>query len=81
MHRGRVNSMAIHPTGKIALSVGIDRAAIVWNLMTGRKASVNKLGREEPMKVLWNSSGDQYAILFDKSIQIYNVSVSHNIMG
>lgn len=48
--RGRVNSIAIHPTGKIALSVGIDRAAIVWNLMTGRKASVNKLG-----KGMWNS--------------------------
>lgn len=43
--RGRVNSMAIHPTGKIALSVGIDRACIVWNLMTGRRASVNKVGR------------------------------------
>lgn len=37
--------MAIHPTGKIALSVGIDRACIVWNLMTGRRASVNKVGR------------------------------------
>lgn len=67
--------MAIHPTGKIALSVGSDRSAIVWNLMTGRKASVNKLGREEPMCVLWNKAGDKYAIQFDKSIQIYNVSV------
>ncbi|KAI9366320.1 WD40-repeat-containing domain protein [Pilaira anomala] len=73
-HKGRVNSMAIHPTGKIALSVGIDRACIVWNLMTGRKASVNKLGREEPMLVLWNSTGDKYAIMFDKTINIYNVA-------
>ncbi|CAO0798105.1 unnamed protein product [Mucor circinelloides] len=73
-HKGRVNSIAIHPTGKIALSVGIDRAAIVWNLMTGRKASVNKLGKEEPMLVLWNPAGDQYAIMFDKTINIYNVS-------
>ncbi|CAO3621817.1 unnamed protein product [Mucor fragilis] len=73
-HKGRVNSIAIHPTGKIALSVGIDRAAIVWNLMTGRKASVNKLGREEPMLVLWNPAGDQYAIMFDRTINIYNVS-------
>lgn len=47
MNRGRVNSVAVHPTGKIALSVAIDRSAIVWNLMTGRKASVNKLGRGE----------------------------------
>lgn len=44
-NRAKVNSMAIHPTGKIALSVGTDRCAIVWNLMTGKKASINKLGR------------------------------------
>ncbi|CAO3611553.1 unnamed protein product [Mucor hiemalis] len=73
-HKGRVNSIAVHPTGKIALSVAIDRSAIVWNLMTGRKASVNKLGREEPMKVLWNPAGDKYAIMFDKTINIYNVA-------
>ncbi|KAI8640831.1 WD40-repeat-containing domain protein [Parasitella parasitica] len=73
-HKARVNSVAVHPTGKIALSVGADRTAIVWNLMTGRKASVNKLGREEPMVVLWNSAGDKYAIMFDKTINIYNVS-------
>ncbi|KAI8050652.1 WD40-repeat-containing domain protein [Gilbertella persicaria] len=73
-HKAKVNSMAIHPTGKIALSVSADRTAIVWNLMTGRKASVNKLGRDEPMLVLWNSSGDQYAIQFDKAIHIYKVA-------
>ncbi|KAI7908055.1 WD40-repeat-containing domain protein [Cokeromyces recurvatus] len=84
-HKGRVNSLAIHPTGKIALSVSADRTVIVWNLMTGRKASVNKLGKEEPMVVLWNTQGDQYAIMFNKNIHIYNVSdakvhvtISHN---
>jgi len=28
------------------------------------------------MLVLWNPAGDQYAIMFDKTINIYNVSVS-----
>ncbi|KAI8970195.1 WD40-repeat-containing domain protein [Mycotypha africana] len=73
-HKGKINSLAIHPTGKIALSVGSDRLAIVWNLMTGRKASVNKLDKEEPMIVLWNTEGNQYAVMFDRKIQIYNVS-------
>ncbi|CEP08483.1 hypothetical protein [Parasitella parasitica] len=73
-HKARVNSVAVHPTGKIALSVGADRTAIVWNLMTGRKASVNKLGREEPLVVLWDPAGEKYAIMFDKTINIYNVS-------
>ncbi|CAO3703308.1 unnamed protein product [Rhizopus stolonifer] len=73
-HKGRVNSMAVHPTGKIALSVAIDRSCIVWNLMTGRKASVNKLGRDEGLVVLWNNAGDQYAIMFNKAIKIFNVA-------
>ncbi|KAI9277591.1 WD40-repeat-containing domain protein [Sporodiniella umbellata] len=73
-HKGKVNSMAIHPTGKIALSVASDRTCIVWNLMTGRKGSANKLGRDEGLVVLWNAGGDKYAILFNKEIKIYNVA-------
>ncbi|KAI9303719.1 WD40-repeat-containing domain protein [Cunninghamella echinulata] len=72
-HKGKVNSFAIHPTGKIALSVSSDRTVIVWNLMTAKKASMTKL-YDEGLKVLWNEKGDQYAILFDRNIKIYNVS-------
>ncbi|CDS12298.1 hypothetical protein LRAMOSA04493 [Lichtheimia ramosa] len=72
-HKGRVNSLAIHPSGKIALSVSADKSAIVWNLMTARKASQNKLG-QEGLCVRWNKSGDHYAIMFDRQINIYNVT-------
>ncbi|KAI8336601.1 WD40-repeat-containing domain protein [Chlamydoabsidia padenii] len=72
-HKGRINSMAIHPSGKIALSVSADRTVVVWNLMTAKKASSNKL-YGEGMKVLWNNKVDQYAIMFDRNIKIYNVS-------
>jgi protein MAK11 len=44
-HKGRVNSLAIHPSGKIALSVSIDKTVRLWNLLTGQKADVNKIGR------------------------------------
>ena len=43
-HKGRVNGICVHPTGKIAVSVGKDKALRLWNLMTGRKASNTKLG-------------------------------------
>ncbi|CAO3596935.1 unnamed protein product [Absidia cylindrospora] len=72
-HKGRVNSMAIHDSGKIALSVSADRTVVVWNLMTAKKASANKI-YGEGMKVLWNGKGDQYAIMFDRNIKVYNVS-------
>ena len=37
-------TMKGHKGSKIAISVGKDTALRLWNLMTGRKASVNKLG-------------------------------------
>ncbi|CAG8495795.1 12151_t:CDS:2, partial [Racocetra persica] len=72
-HKGRVNSVDIHPSGKIALSVSSDKTVRLWNFLTGRKASVNKLGREGEM-VLWNSLGDHYAILMGQEIEIYNIT-------
>lgn len=87
-HKGRVNGMCVHPTGKIAVSVGKDKALRLWNLMTGRKASVTKLGEGtfclivlmvEAMDVKWNAAGDQYAILFDRRVVVYNMQVEAHI--
>ncbi|CAG8534911.1 9647_t:CDS:2 [Cetraspora pellucida] len=72
-HKGRVNSVDIHPSGKIALSVSSDKTVRLWNFLTGRKAGVNKLGREGEM-VLWNPTGDHYAILMGQEINIYNIT-------
>ncbi|KAI8074702.1 WD40-repeat-containing domain protein [Gongronella butleri] len=72
-HKGAVHSVAIHPTGKIALSVASDRTLILWNLMTAKKASVTKL-QGEGIKVRWNTKGDQYSVMMDRKINIFNVS-------
>jgi len=84
-HKGRVNGLCVHPSGKIAISVGKDKALRLWNLMAGRKASANKLGegsilrlcdfdRLEAFDVKWNVAGDQYTILFDRRVVIYNMN-------
>lgn len=44
-HKGRVNSMAVHPSGKVALSVGKDRALRMWDLMRGKGVASTKLGK------------------------------------
>ena len=49
-HKGRVNSVSVHPSGKVALSVGKDRTLYMWDLMRGRRAASMKLGFGEP----WN---------------------------
>lgn len=42
-HKGAVNDMAIHPSGRVAISVGADQTVRLWNLMTAKKASSLKL--------------------------------------
>ena len=84
-HKGRINGLCVHPSGKVAISVGKDKALRLWNLMAGRKASANKLGegsilrlcdfdRLEAFDVKWNVAGDQYTILFDRRVVIYNMN-------
>ena len=45
--RGPVYSVSIHPTGKMAISVGKDKTLRIWDLMTGKCAYVTntKYGR------------------------------------
>lgn len=37
--------MAVHPSGKVALSVGKDRALRMWDLMRGKGVASTKLGK------------------------------------
>jgi len=43
-HSGRVNHVDVHPTGRVALSVGKDQTLRMWDLMRGRGASSLPLG-------------------------------------
>ncbi|KAJ1665686.1 60s ribosome biogenesis protein mak11 [Coemansia sp. RSA 1813] len=71
-HKGPINDIAIHPSGKLALSVSQDRTVIVWNLLTGQRASRTKTPQPGEL-VVWNPSGSFYAIAYATEIQIYNV--------
>lgn len=44
-HKGPVNSVAVHPSGKLALSVGKDRTMRMWDLMRGKGVASTKLGK------------------------------------
>lgn len=49
-HRGGVVGLAVHPSGKLALSVGRDGTLRTWNLIKGRKAYITKLKRGEALR-------------------------------
>ncbi|KAK9473021.1 WD40-repeat-containing domain protein [Dipodascopsis tothii] len=72
-HKGAVNDVAVHPTGKIAISVGRDRTIRLWNLMTAKNASHTKLGFEG-LRVCWNGDGGLYAVGADRKIVVYDMA-------
>lgn len=45
-----MNFVSVHPTGKLALTVGKDRSLRTWNLITGRSAFITNLHQG----MLWN---------------------------
>ncbi|WRT63591.1 uncharacterized protein IL334_000514 [Kwoniella shivajii] len=78
-HSGRVNHVDVHPTGRVALSVGKDNTLKMWDLMRGRGAASLPLG-SEPEMVKFSQTGTHFAVLFPRKIQIYSL-VSSVIYG
>lgn len=44
-HKARINCVAVHPTSKVALSVGKDRTLRMWDLMRGKGSASTKIGK------------------------------------
>ncbi|KXN90680.1 p21-activated protein kinase-interacting protein 1-like protein [Leucoagaricus sp. SymC.cos] len=74
-HKGRVNSMAVHPSGKVALSVGKDRALRMWDLMRGKGVASTKLGKEGEI-VRWSVDGKLFAVQSGSTIDIYSTEMT-----
>uniref|UniRef100_A0A672S4D9 PAK1 interacting protein 1 n=1 Tax=Sinocyclocheilus grahami TaxID=75366 RepID=A0A672S4D9_SINGR len=68
--RGHVTSLSVHPSGKLALSVGTDKTLRTWNLIEGRSAFIKNLKQNAEI-VLWSPDGDQYAVVGNDRVDIY----------
>eukprot|EP01135_Chromosphaera_perkinsii_P012304 Nk52_evm41s2630 gene=Nk52_evmTU41s2630 len=71
-HRGGINDISVHPSGKIALTVGRDRTMRTWDLIKGRCSFVSKLKREG-LKVEWSPCGNYYSILNGKDLVVHKL--------
>jgi len=74
-HKGRINSVAIHPSGKVGLSVGKDNALRMWDLMRGKGSASTKLGKEGEL-VRWSLKGDHFVIQSGKTLDIYSTDMT-----
>ncbi|KAK0466835.1 WD40 repeat-like protein [Desarmillaria tabescens] len=74
-HKGRVNCVAVHPSGKVALSVGRDRTLRMWDLMRGKGSASTKLGKEGEV-VRWSVSGSLFIVQSGSTIDLYNTDMT-----
>ncbi|KAJ7233009.1 WD40-repeat-containing domain protein [Mycena rebaudengoi] len=73
-HKGRVNSVAVHPSGKVALSVGKDRTLRMWDLMRGKGCASTKIGKEAEI-VRWSSDGSLFVVQMASAIDVYTTDM------
>ena len=72
-HKAAIVSVAIHPTGKIALSVSKDNTMKLWNLIQGRCSFTRRL-KGPADKVHWHSTGLYYMLVVVSEVQVYRAA-------
>ena len=72
-HKGCINGIAVHPTGKLALTVSKDNTMKLWNLVLGRCAFTRRL-KGPADNVKWHVSGSYYMLLVSLEVQVYLAS-------
>ena len=67
-----MHGLAIHPSGRAALSVAADSKLMLWNLTTGKCNYTSAL--PEPARLIgWTPDGDAYAYESRKAIFVYRL--------
>ncbi|XP_065211924.1 p21-activated protein kinase-interacting protein 1-like [Planococcus citri] len=78
-HKGSgVTSIGIHPSSKMALSLGQNKTLRTWNLIKGRPAytvNLSNLGKQMD-SVIWSTRGSYFAVSSDNKIYVFDVTLA-----
>ncbi|KAM6184889.1 p21-activated protein kinase-interacting protein 1 [Rhynchocyon petersi] len=74
-HKGQVSFLSIHPSGKLALSVGTDKTLRTWNLVDGRSAFIKNI-KQNAHIVEWSPKGEKYVVVTMNKIDIYQLNTA-----
>lgn len=61
-HTAAVQGVAVHPQGKRAVSVGLDRTVRVWNLDTGKELFQAQSQGDDYLVAAYSPDGRRFAI-------------------
>ncbi|XP_053777015.1 p21-activated protein kinase-interacting protein 1 isoform X2 [Desmodus rotundus] len=74
-HKGHVTFLSIHPSGKLALSVGTDKTLRTWNLVEGRLAFIKNI-KQNAHIVEWSPKGEKYIVVILNKIDVYRLDTA-----
>ncbi|XP_070830484.1 p21-activated protein kinase-interacting protein 1-like isoform X2 [Chaetodon trifascialis] len=74
-HKGPVASLSVHPSGKLALTVGTDKTLRTWNLINGRSAFIKNI-KQNAHIVRWSPDGDKYVVVVNDKVDIYDLETA-----
>lgn len=70
VHKKGVNDLSVHPSGRLALSVGRDECLAMVNLVRGRRSFCCRLGKEASI-VRFSEGGERFFMVLDDKINIH----------
>lgn len=77
-HGGQpITAIAVHPSDKLALSVGGDKTLRTWNLIKGRPAFTINLASKGvllPTEIKFSPGGDRFSLVSQQSVDVWTIS-------
>ncbi|XP_049287456.1 p21-activated protein kinase-interacting protein 1-like [Anopheles funestus] len=83
-HKSAVQSISIHPQGKMALTLGSDMTLKTWDLITGRALFTTALSKNSKYgrvlsDVQWSPDGEHFALLGNRVVDIISIDTTHSV--
>lgn len=69
-HRKAINDLSIHPSGKLALTVGHDECLAMINLVRGKRSFYCRLGKEASL-VNFDVGGDKFFMVMEEKVSVH----------
>lgn len=70
MHKKGVNDLSVHPSGRLALTVGRDECLAMVNLVRGRRSFCCRLGKEASI-VRFSETGERFYMVVHDKISVH----------